>query len=644
METSTSLNQLFKNLCHRTIWKYAMLWKFQHQTHMVLTCQEAYATDLKSAECSLEMVVSNMTRYSYLHGEGIIGKVASLLKHAWICIGEDSNLFLEYPEEFRLQVSAGIKTVLFLPVFPLGVVQLGSVDQLSEDLTLVAELEDLFFDYQSNSDFHSIFDMRMSQTLLMSLTMSKLQKHSPSFPINSELTDPACFQSQDALHLAHGLGSELVLDELNWNSLCSEVFQDQSEDIFLDLTMLTRNFGSNQSILSCHEQEGPFIFQGSNYETPLVYDPFRQDFPQHCINICPLNKADPESGENHDLPMAPRKDDRSLDLPIETVFNKAIKHKFFDNCGLIENQSKENQGNESISTFRGEIPGPIECSRAFIKENRLGYLASDAKEALHCNFVDDEEMDSCKGDKSCCSSERCTESCLTHYKTKVLLSEDSVLQSQKKPFLILDAKGFMSYNANSSSRCSVSVQSTDRDHDMVWKRCSKISHHRSRLTKNRELRRPRPRPRDRQLIQDRIKELRELVPNTSKCSIDALLERTVKHMMFLQSVPQLADKLSKSANRKASWDNVFETKSKAFPLNIENLDRPDQMLVEMQCRNHMLFLKIAQVIKRLGLHILNGVLEKQAEELWAHFIVEVPKGFHRMDVVWPLMQLLQLRL
>ncbi|KAK1384964.1 hypothetical protein POM88_022699 [Heracleum sosnowskyi] len=34
----------------------------------------------------------------------------------------------------------------------------------------------------------------------------------------------------------------------------------------------------------------------------------------------------------------------------------------------------------------------------------------------------------------------------------------------------------------------------------------------------------RPRPRDRQLIQDRIKELRDLVPNGSKCSIDSLLE------------------------------------------------------------------------------------------------------------------------
>ncbi|KAL8508375.1 hypothetical protein ACS0TY_018837 [Phlomoides rotata] len=52
-----------------------------------------------------------------------------------------------------------------------------------------------------------------------------------------------------------------------------------------------------------------------------------------------------------------------------------------------------------------------------------------------------------------------------------------------------------------------------------------------------------PRPRDRQLIQDRIKELRELVPNSEKCSIDGLLDKTIKHMQFLRSVTHQADKL-----------------------------------------------------------------------------------------------------
>lgn len=93
----------------------------------------------------------------------------------------------------------------------------------------------------------------------------------------------------------------------------------------------------------------------------------------------------------------------------------------------------------------------------------------------------------------------------------------------------------------------------------------------------------------------------------------------------------------------------------------------------MLCGDYGLFLEIAQVIKHLELTILRGVLETRSHELWAHFIVEVlslflslspevrigrgwvdsvvseiglfdqqgSRGFHRMDILWPLMQLLQ---
>eukprot|EP00267_Zea_mays_P048600 XP_020401184.1 transcription factor LHW isoform X2 [Zea mays] len=74
---------------------------------------------------------------------------------------------------------------------------------------------------------------------------------------------------------------------------------------------------------------------------------------------------------------------------------------------------------------------------------------------------------------------------------------------------------------------------------------SKASRKRSRPGEN-----PKPRPKDRQLIQDRIKELRELVPNGAKCSIDALLEKTIKHMVFLQSVTKHADNLKDSNESK----------------------------------------------------------------------------------------------
>ena len=36
----------------------------------------------------------------------------------------------------------------------------------------------------------------------------------------------------------------------------------------------------------------------------------------------------------------------------------------------------------------------------------------------------------------------------------------------------------------------------------------------------------------------------------SQCSIDSLLERTIKHMLFLQGITKHADKLNKCANMK----------------------------------------------------------------------------------------------
>ncbi|KAL0419781.1 UNVERIFIED_CONTAM: Transcription factor [Sesamum radiatum] len=108
----------------------------------------------------------------------------------------------------------------------------------------------------------------------------------------------------------------------------------------------------------------------------------------------------------------------------------------------------------------------------------------------------------------------------------------------------------------------------------------------------------RPRPRDRQLIQDRIKELRELVPNGSKCSIDSLLERTIKHMLFLQSVTKHAEKLHKcsasklldkdtgmrrfsSCEQGSSWAVEVGNNQKVCPIIVENISMNGQMLVEV---------------------------------------------------------------
>ncbi|GJM87947.1 hypothetical protein PR202_ga03958 [Eleusine coracana subsp. coracana] len=181
---------------------------------------------------------------------------------------------------------------------------------------------------------------------------------------------------------------------------------------------------------------------------------------------------------------------------------------------------------------------------------------------------------------------------------------------------------------------------------------SKSSRKRSRPGEN-----PKPRPKDRQLIQDRIKELRELVPNGAKCSIDALLEKTIKHMLFLQSVTKHADNLKDSNESKilggengplkdcfeggATWAFDVGSQSMTCPIIVEDLERPRQMLVEMLCEDRGIFLEIADFIKGLGLTILRGVMEARKNKIWARFTVEANRDVTRMEIFLSLMRLLE---
>ncbi|XP_072979468.1 transcription factor LHW-like isoform X2 [Typha angustifolia] len=169
---------------------------------------------------------------------------------------------------------------------------------------------------------------------------------------------------------------------------------------------------------------------------------------------------------------------------------------------------------------------------------------------------------------------------------------------------------------------------------------------------------PRPRPKDRQMIQDRIKELREIVPNGAKCSIDALLEKTIKHMFFLQSVTKNADKLKDTGESKiigeegglllkdyfeggATWAFEVGTQSMVCPIIVEDLNPPRQMLVEMLCQERGFFLEIADFIRGLGLTILKGVMETRKDKIWARFAVEANRDTTRMEIFLSLVHLLE---
>ncbi|KAK2998768.1 hypothetical protein RJ639_024656 [Escallonia herrerae] len=189
------------------------------------------------------------------------------------------------------------------------------------------------------------------------------------------------------------------------------------------------------------------------------------------------------------------------------------------------------------------------------------------------------------------------------------------------------SRSFKGFSSASPSRCNEPLEKTQDP--------AKLNKKRARPGEN-----CRPRPRDRQLIQDRIKELRELVPSGSKCSIDSLLERTIKHMLYMQCITKHADKLDKFAESKllgkgtgvtrssnyeqgSSWAMEVGSELKVCPIVVENLNMNGQMLVEMLCENCSSFLQIAEAIRSLGLTILKGVTEAYGEKTWICFVVEL---------------------
>ncbi|XP_073286562.1 transcription factor LHW-like isoform X3 [Primulina huaijiensis] len=206
-----------------------------------------------------------------------------------------------------------------------------------------------------------------------------------------------------------------------------------------------------------------------------------------------------------------------------------------------------------------------------------------------------------------------------------------------------------------------------KGHDMnpnnsVSNECSKQPDETSTLNRKRLKpgENPRPRPKDRQMIQDRFKELRQIVPNGAKCSMDALLERTIKHMLFLQSVTKHSDKLKQTGEPKlqitntdgslllknnfeggATWAYEVGSQSMVCPLIVEDLNQPRQMLVEMLCEERGFFLEIADIIRGLGLTILKGVMETRNGKIWARFAVEANRDVTRMEIFLSLVHFLE---
>ncbi|XP_014513941.1 transcription factor EMB1444 isoform X1 [Vigna radiata var. radiata] len=677
---ATSITSLLKGFCDHTRWKYAVFWKLNHHFPMNLTWENGYqkgneveesmwdevnfkspdelyssrgeSTDY-SGDYSVRLLMIEMSHRKYNFGEGVVGKVALARDHCWVSCEDiltpkfDTDLITECPDEWLLQIACGIKTIVLVPVLPLGVLQFGSFEEVAEDLEFVTTVK---------GKLQSIDCMEANIT-----------------PLNMG-TD---YQDwSDLMHnLMNSLDESSSVTKTIWKSEVSTSTASNSANGSTRLNPTMLSFiqddcsVSRQNLLKSLKRENGNEIGSSSFDMSTV--------PRHISKM--------ETKPNH----------MEAEMWSWSVFEEMSNG--LDSLSVKNMTEKQFGGTESgyydaknINDFT--FPSESELHKA------LGSVAYSVGEAYHtsCLITNKKESDHIKGFEfpedldpeylldavvgNLCSAADDTSSIsnsirsFTTLPTEIsgsipknyseesytLIVDNSDVKNDLVPAVSFKRKYEFSNHFTSSfdGNGSLLIDEVPQEKEDVHMlpingpKLSSTNKKRTRVVNNQKAR-----PRDRQLIMDRMKELRELVPDGGRCSIDNLLERTIKHMLYLRKITSQAEKLKRFANRTVGESKrqkmngshpgrscAFDFESElAWPIVIEDLECTGHMLIEMICNEHGLFLEIAQVIRKLDVTILKGILENRSSDSWACFIVEVPRGFHRMDVLCPLLHLLQLR-
>ncbi|XWS55630.1 hypothetical protein CRYUN_Cryun09bG0017400 [Craigia yunnanensis] len=682
---TTALRQLLKSFCTNSPWKYAVLWKLRHRNPLSLTWEDGYcvypipresvesiSSDVYSNSeiipshfetiiddgcfggCPIGLVVANMSHLKYAWGEGVVGKVAYMGKHFWVSCDDiftgkaNSKLVPECPEEWLLQFASGIKTIVLVPVLPHGILQLGSLEMVAEDLSILAYIKDRF----ASKNIHA-----QLPSLLISSLLEKLEESSSASisPLNSEDSNAVNSVKPNKL---------LALDRIVPLLSIQSAFQVPGIDLPEFLESESENKSSVPPV-SLSEVSSPLSQSISSNQLAMgESELFGLTCLKEELQVYPECNAYTvgDCGETLDGVTNPYPADFLIPPFGDYNIDDAGFLGFPKDCELYKvlGPAFQRQSNEYLwesSCLSEEVFGDLFDGI----EPPLSAKVGDAEYLLQAvvGHVYDGSVDIANRSNHVMAST----GQLPASSRPQSVKDDSTPLSRLTSALVSGAKN------NSTPKISASFKSTAStltDNENPGKDCyytqSRKGQKQSSITKRkaRPGDNPRPRPRDRQMIQDRLKELRELVPNGAKYSIDALLDQTVKHMLYLRSVTNQAEKLRQWVHREVtgrknvrsselkdgyqngtSWGFEIGDELKVCPIVVEDLPYPGHLLIEMLCNEHGLFLEIAQVIRNFNLTILKGVMESCSNNTWAHFIVEASSGFHRLDIFWPLMQLLQ---
>ncbi|XP_073285703.1 transcription factor bHLH157-like [Primulina huaijiensis] len=703
----SNAKETLKNLCCSNGWSYALFWGFDYTNSLLLTLKDAYYEE------QLGAVIDNMMLQVHVFGGGVIGQAAFTKNDRWM-FSEDHNErqsslgsfqsldVFQDDSELYCQFSMGIETIALISVEPLGVVQFGSTHKILETKDFAEQVKELFrvmgegqkFQLAENetasskTQFHeptTQFLSSLSHNILHSTNQNIL--HDTISEGFRDLNNPMVASSQlDNLILESGnIFNAPVTKELSSNSECSVITsswshltsklsenadfsslnanvdsastsslkQDFSEEFihsrYCALLLDSTNCGIQRpsSLMSLEE-----LFQDNDFEDLSKYFP-GDDLAQWFSSMPGQN--------NTSFPALLSSDLRGCNLPID------IPEKLEGNSlSSITDTFGTDHVKETQQDWSEPLIPIVDCDDLNFgaddtKSISEKYVHSDVgttSNSLFSKLGLDLILDGCAGNSYTFSQSRFDiQSSSPAKRRKIesyLLGHDQVKYQDSPIFdekLLNSAASLKEPGVCIGNRCSLSTQNS----------CvSKSQDELKKSGKKKAKTGTKPRPKDRQMIQDRLVELRGLIPNGEKMSIDRLLERTIRHLNFMSGLIKHAETLKQIDKPKSgavpkdnfnscggggiTWACEVGEQMMVCPLKVEDLSTPGQMLIEIQCEEQGFFLEIADLIRGFGLIILKGVLKVVESNIWAHFIVEAEENQHvtRHEVFSSLIQLLQM--
>ncbi|CAH8341784.1 unnamed protein product [Eruca vesicaria subsp. sativa] len=588
------LREALRSICVNNQWSYAVFWKIGCQNSSLLIWEECYnetaSTSLGGNE-NVQLLTNRMMLNNriILVGEGLVGRAAFTGHHQWI-LANSFNRDVHPPEVINEMLLQFSAGIQTVAVFP--VVPHGVV-QLGSSLPI---MENLGF-------VNDVKGLIMQLGCVSGALLSE----------NYSTYEPAA----DFI----GVPVSGLIPSQGHKILQSSAFVAESSK---------PHFNSTGS--SDHQNDETFEeTQQGGWQNTTGY--------LTAAEVAPVPPSNPDAWLNHNFSCMSNVDVAEQRIPREDSSSKR-SNDLFDMLGLDDKNSW------GVSEMRTDVLTKELSDFNIIQGSEFGYELSGTD-----HLLDAVVSGACSSTKQI--SDETSESCKTSMtkvsNSSVTTPSHSSPQGCKQGTHHVGPSSVHGSQISSWVEQAHSLKREENSRMMNKNETTKQANNRKRLKPGEN---PRPRPKDRQMIQDRVKELREIIPNGAKCSIDALLERTIKHMLFLQNVSKHADKVKQTEEPKlmkeegafeggATWAFEVGSKSLRCPIVVEDLNPPRIFQVEMLCEQRGFFLEIADWIRGLGMTILKGVIETRINKIWARFTVEASRDVTRMEIFMQLVNVLE---